>query len=224
MTATAANINRRTVEREDLRADVTIIGAGFAGLVAGALLSKDGFKVRILERDIHPGGCAARFERKHALGTFGFAVGATVCAGLEPGGLLDSIYKKLGISRSLPNLDPVMRLHLNERKALVPGTRGGWSAELPRAFPGQEREKTRFWKEIQSLSDVMHHVARRFPSMPFKSSIASETDRARNATSETTTARNVSNSLASETIQFTGGGKPGGNFGTKMRHAWFAVR
>jgi C-3',4' desaturase CrtD len=169
MMATVSNTNRRTVEREDLHADVTIIGAGFAGLVAGALLSRDGFKVRILERDIHPGGCAARYERKHAVGNFGFAVGATVCAGLEPGGLLDTIYKKLGLSRKLPNLDPVMRLHLNDREALVPGTRGGWAAELPRAFPGQEREKAHFWKEIQSLSDVMHHVARRFPSMPFKS-------------------------------------------------------
>ncbi len=160
---------RARVEREDLHADVTIIGAGFAGLVAGALLSRDGFKVRILERDIHPGGCAARYERKHAAGTFGFAVGATVCAGLEPGGVFDRIYRRVGISRSLPNLDPVMRLHLNDRQALVPGTRAGWDAELERAFPGQLPEKRRFWHEIQRLADTMHHVARHFPVMPFKS-------------------------------------------------------
>jgi C-3',4' desaturase CrtD len=165
MTATTP---KRRVERDDLKADVTIIGAGFAGLVAGALLSRDGFKVRILERDIHPGGCAARYERKHRLGTFGFAVGATVCAGLEPGGLFDTIYKKVGISRSLPNLDPVMRLHLNDRQALVPGTRAGWSAELNRAFPGEQVGKRRFWNRIQALSDTMHHVARRFPVMPFR--------------------------------------------------------
>jgi C-3',4' desaturase CrtD len=160
---------QRRLEREDLHADVTIIGAGFAGLVAGALLSRDGFKVRVLERDIHPGGCAARYERKHALGTFGFAVGATVCAGLEPGGIFDHIYRKVGLQRSLPNLDPVMRLHLNDRRALVSGTRARWSAELERAFPGQQAQKRRFWKEIQGLADTMHHVARRFPSMPFKS-------------------------------------------------------
>jgi C-3',4' desaturase CrtD len=160
---------KRRLEREDLHADVTIIGAGFAGLVAGALLSRDGFKVRVLERDVHPGGCAARYERKHALGSFGFAVGATVCAGLEPGGLFDLIYRKVGLKRSLQNLDPVMRLHLNERQALVPGTRAGWNAELERAFPGQQTQKRRFWREIQNLADTMHHVAKRFPSMPFKS-------------------------------------------------------
>ncbi len=166
---TALPGQRRTVAREDLSADVTIIGAGFAGLVAGALLSKDGFKVRILERDIHPGGCAARYQRKHTSGTFSFAVGATVCAGMEPGGLLDSIYRKLGIARSLPNLDPVMRLHLNERQAFVPGTRAGWAQELERAFPGEQAAKRHFWREVQSIADTMHHVAKRFPVMPFKS-------------------------------------------------------
>ena len=162
-------MSQSRVVREDLHSDVTIIGAGFAGLVAGAMLTKNGFKVRILERDIHPGGCAARYERKHALGTFSFAVGATVCAGLEPGGLLHSIYNKLGISRPLPNLDPVMRLHLNERQAMVCGTRAAWKTELARAFPGQQTQKQAFWHDIQNLADTMHHAARRFPSMPWKS-------------------------------------------------------
>jgi C-3',4' desaturase CrtD len=157
------------IEREDLHADVTIIGAGFAGLVAGALLANDGFKVRVLERDIHPGGCAARYERKHALGTFSFAVGATVCAGMEPGGLMQRIYRRVGVQRSLPNLDPVMRLQLNDLFALVPGTRSGWQSELERAFPGQQAQKRAFWRDVGRIADTMHHVARHFPSMPFKS-------------------------------------------------------
>ncbi len=158
----------KRVEREDLHADVTIIGAGFAGLVAGAMLCKNGFKVRILERDIHPGGCAARYERKHALGTFSFAVGATVCAGLEPNGLLQNIYQQLGLKRQHPNLDPVMRLHLNERQAYVPGTRAKWQNQLEQTFPGQQKEKKQFWQKIQNLADTMHHAARHYPSMPWK--------------------------------------------------------
>jgi C-3',4' desaturase CrtD len=157
------------VYREDLHADVTIIGAGFAGLVAGALLTQMGRKVRVLERDIHPGGCAARYQRKHALGTFGFAVGATVCAGLEPGGLFNTIFNKLGIGRTLPNLDPVMRLHLNHQPVMVAGTRAGWAAELARAFPANLGKKQAFWRELQQLADIMHHAARRFPSMPWRS-------------------------------------------------------
>jgi C-3',4' desaturase CrtD len=159
---------RPRVYREDLHADVTIIGAGFAGLIAGALLAKRGRKVRVLERDIHPGGCAARFERQHALGKFSFAIGATVCAGLEPNGILQNIHRQLGIKRDLPNLDPVMRLHLGERQVHVPGTRQAWQAELKKAFSGQEKQKQAFWSEIQQLADTMHHAAKHFPSMPWK--------------------------------------------------------
>jgi C-3',4' desaturase CrtD len=156
------------VYREDLHAAVTIIGAGFAGLVAGALLTKSGHKVRVLERDIHPGGCAARYERNHKLGKFSFAVGATVCAGLEPNGILQNIHQRLGITRNLPNLDPVMRLHLNDHQAFVPGTRNGWQAELQKAFPGQIKQKLAFWSELQNLADTMHHAAKHYPSMPWK--------------------------------------------------------
>ena len=83
------------IERQDLRADATVIGAGFAGLTAAALLANEGLKVRVLERDIHPGGCAAAYTRKTKVGEFRFAVGATVAAGLEPGGLLEQLYSRL---------------------------------------------------------------------------------------------------------------------------------
>ena len=97
----------------DAHADVTIIGAGFAGLTAGALLAKDGFKVQVLERDVHPGGCAASFDRKTPHGDFRFAVGATVAAGLEPGGILHGIYGKLGLHAPGKALERIMRVHLN---------------------------------------------------------------------------------------------------------------
>jgi C-3',4' desaturase CrtD len=168
--------NSRTaaIEREDLHADATIIGAGFAGLTAAALLANEGLKVRVLERDIHPGGCAAAYTRKTKAGEFRFAVGATVAAGLEPGGLLDQLYSRLNMRPKFEALDPAMRLHLRgddgrERKVQLHGTRERWAAELERAFPGQLEQKQHFWKEVQGISDVMHHAARKFPVMPFKS-------------------------------------------------------
>jgi C-3',4' desaturase CrtD len=163
-----------SIERQDLQADVTVIGAGFAGLTAAALLANEGLKVRVLERDIHPGGCAAAYTRKTKVGEFRFAVGATVAAGLEPGGLLDQLYSRLQMKPHFEALDPAMRLHLrgsdgNERKVQLHGTRARWAAELERAFPGQLGQKQNFWKEVQGISDVMHHAARKFPVMPFKS-------------------------------------------------------
>ena len=44
--------------------DVVIIGAGVGGLTAGALLSKAGFSVCLLEKEPHVGGYLAGFRRK----------------------------------------------------------------------------------------------------------------------------------------------------------------
>ncbi|MBS1975514.1 MAG: NAD(P)/FAD-dependent oxidoreductase, partial [Bacteroidetes bacterium] len=44
--------------------DVVVIGAGVGGLTAGALLSKAGLSVCVLEKEPHPGGYLAGFRRK----------------------------------------------------------------------------------------------------------------------------------------------------------------
>jgi prolycopene isomerase len=46
------------------RYDVVIIGSGIGGLTAGALLSKAGLTVCVLEKEPHPGGYLAGFGRK----------------------------------------------------------------------------------------------------------------------------------------------------------------
>jgi C-3',4' desaturase CrtD len=153
----------------DSHADVTIIGAGFAGLTAGALLAKDGVKVQVLERDVHPGGCAASFTRNTPQGNFRFAVGATVAAGLEAGGILHGIYNKLGLDAPGQTLERIMRVHLNAQAVEISSNRQAWRLELERAFPGQQAAKQGFWHDLQKLADTMHHVAKRFPSMPFRS-------------------------------------------------------
>ena len=45
-----------------LKYDVVIVGAGFTGLTAAYVLSKKGYKVRVLEADSAPGGLAGTFE------------------------------------------------------------------------------------------------------------------------------------------------------------------
>ena len=160
--------------KSDATADVTVIGAGFAGLTAAALLARNGLRVNVLERDIHPGGCATAYQRKTSVGTFRFAVGATVAAGLEPGGLLADIYARLGLRTNARALDPVMRLHLrgasgHEQHVQIPGTRAAWDAQLTEHFPQNLERKRRFWKDVQGLADTMHHAARKYPVMPWRS-------------------------------------------------------
>src|SRR6188474_854803 len=45
--------------------DVIVIGSGIGGLTAGALLSKAGLSVCVLEKEPHPGGYLAGFRRKN---------------------------------------------------------------------------------------------------------------------------------------------------------------
>ena len=54
------------MERKELKSryDVVIIGSGIGGLTAGALLSKAGLSVCVLEKEPHPGGYLAGFNRK----------------------------------------------------------------------------------------------------------------------------------------------------------------
>ena len=54
------------MERKEPKAryDVVIIGSGVGGLTAGALLSKAGLSVCVLEKEPHPGGYLAGFARK----------------------------------------------------------------------------------------------------------------------------------------------------------------
>ena len=43
--------------------DVIIIGAGFGGLACGITLSREGFKVLVLEKERSLGGCFQSFRR-----------------------------------------------------------------------------------------------------------------------------------------------------------------
>lgn len=149
---------------EPIRADVAVIGAGIAGLVAAALLVQRGYQVVVAERDIHPGGCAAGFSQDG----YRFAVGATVAMGFEPGGVVRAVYDQLGLDPHYVNVSPAIRVHLPDRRVAVMTTHQAWDAELGRAFPGQLAAKRAFWSEVRALAAALHYVSRRFPVMPFK--------------------------------------------------------
>lgn len=153
-----------TLTKDPRYADVVVIGAGIAGLTAGALLARQGYKVMVCERDVHPGGCAAGFSEAG----YRFAVGATVAMGFEPGGVHRNIYDRLGLEARYVNVSPAMRVHLPDRKVELKTTHQAWLKEVIQKFPGQSQAKQAFWKEVFRLAKALYHASSRFPVMPFK--------------------------------------------------------
>ena len=70
--------------------DVIIIGAGLGGLFTGAILSKEGFQVTIVEKNTTIGGGLQTFQR------FGehFDTGMHVIGGMQPGGNIWKICRR----------------------------------------------------------------------------------------------------------------------------------
>lgn len=75
--------------------DVIIVGAGLGGLTCGALLSKSGYKVLVLEQNYQVGGYCSSFRR---LG-FTFNAGVEDVSGLWEKGPVTHLLRELGLSR-----------------------------------------------------------------------------------------------------------------------------
>jgi len=73
--------------------DVVIIGSGLGGLLCGAILGKNGYKVAVLEKNPQIGGCLQSYSRNGAL----FDTGVHYIGGLDKGQTLYKIFSYLGL-------------------------------------------------------------------------------------------------------------------------------
>lgn len=76
-----------------MKESIVIIGGGIGGLVCGALLSKEGYRVTVLEKHITAGGGLHMFEWDGV----SFETGMHVISGFEETGVLRRLFTYLGI-------------------------------------------------------------------------------------------------------------------------------
>ena len=76
-----------------LKYDVIIIGAGLGGLLCGAILSKEGYNVCILEKNNQLGGCLQTFTRNNCI----FNTSVSLIDGLSEGQSLYKYFKFVGL-------------------------------------------------------------------------------------------------------------------------------
>src|SRR5687767_9203189 len=106
--------SERSIERTSF--DTVVIGGGFGGLAAAALLAAQGCDVALLEAHTTTGGCGGCFHRyardRHGeRHRFRFDVGATTLSGLRPGHPLDQLFTLLGDPPTVRRIDPGIIAH-----------------------------------------------------------------------------------------------------------------
>lgn len=136
--------------------DIVVIGAGLGGLISACLLSKEGYKVCVLEKNIQAGGCLQNF----ALGQKRIESAVHYIGSLAKGQTLHQVFAYLGIMNALElkQLDPECFDEIIFRGCSYPMAQGHESfiGNLANALPGCETD-------IRRYIDAVREVCRNFP-------------------------------------------------------------
>ncbi len=139
---------------------VLVIGAGFAGLVAAAELSRRGYEVTVLEAHVYPGGSAGTFFHQG----YRFDAGATLAGGFAPGAVMDLMGSQFGIDWGASLTNKAMLVHLADGSTITRWTEPErWKTERMAHF-GELAES--FWEWQESTADVLWDFALRLPPWP----------------------------------------------------------
>jgi len=138
--------------------DVVIIGSGLGGLLCGAILSKNGYKVVILEKNARIGGCLQSYSRDGAL----FETGVHYVGGLDEGQTLNEIFSYIGLLSKLKirRLDQdgfdIIKIGNSGKEYAFAQTYNRFIETLTSAFPSER-------KGIETYCEKIQDVCKRFP-------------------------------------------------------------
>lgn len=138
--------------------DILIIGSGLGGLVCGAILGKEGFKVCIIEKNKQIGGCLQTFVRDKII----FDSGVHYIGGLGKGQNLHQIFKYLGILDKLKlqqmDMDAFDKIIFQDDEKEYPMAQGydNFIDHLTKEFPGEAAA-------IRVYCDKIKEVCSKFP-------------------------------------------------------------
>ncbi len=127
--------------------DVVIIGAGLSGLSAASLLSKKGLKVAVVEQASTPGGACGIFKRGNNI----FDQGSAMLYGFGEHGFNAHrfLFNCLEEPIVMVKHDLLYVVHYNGKKIRFFADIDRFIKELSDAFPGQEKNIRRFYKDMQ---------------------------------------------------------------------------
>ena len=136
--------------------DIIIIGSGLGGLVCANALSKEGFKVCVLEKNPAFGGCLRSYTRKDRI----IDTGIHYVGRLDEGQILNLYFKYMGIldRLKLRRLDEdgydIIRLADKEYKHAMGSE--NFIETLSRAFPGERENIRKIVTQFKTIGDLIN--------------------------------------------------------------------
>lgn len=135
--------------------DVIIIGSGLGGLECGAILSKEGYNVCVLEKNEQYGGCFQTYQRKgHLLDTGIHYVGS-----LDEGQIMNQYFRYFGIMDKLKlrRLDEAAfdRIYYKEGVYNYAMGHDRFVETLAEAFPHERKNLQRYTAQLREVGDLI---------------------------------------------------------------------
>jgi all-trans-retinol 13,14-reductase len=151
---------------QNMKEKILIIGAGVGGLVCGAILSKEGYEVRILEQHTVAGGGLHTFKRYG----IDWETGIHLISGFQPNGVLRRLFTYLGVADKLrikpSNIDGFDHFHVATdgiTYKMAVG-RDNFVETLGSYFPEEKENIKRYIDKIYEISDSVDLFNLRPPS------------------------------------------------------------
>ena len=137
--------------------DVLIIGSGMGGLVAGNILSREGYMVCVIEKNKQIGGCLQIYVRDKVI----FDSGVHYLGGLDKGQNLCQIFRWLGLMDKLrlEKMDPAfdyILLGSDDKEYRIMQGYESFGKQMVLDFPEEE-------KAIQIYISTIQNICDRFP-------------------------------------------------------------
>jgi all-trans-retinol 13,14-reductase len=138
-------IDSKKDSKKENEYDVIIIGSGIGGLTCGALLSKRGYKVLVLEQHYQVGGYCSSFKRKE----FVFNTGVEDVSGLWEKGPITYLLKEFGLKKDDLFVRNTMRYIFRCEKIDIPHDLNEFIKLLSERFPEEKENIIAFFNEAK---------------------------------------------------------------------------
>ncbi|MDR0303200.1 MAG: NAD(P)/FAD-dependent oxidoreductase [Chitinispirillales bacterium] len=143
---------------ENKKYDIAVIGAGLGGLVASAILAKNGRKILLVEQHSVAGGCATTFKRKG----FSMEVGLHEIDGLYPKDNKVALFEKLDVFKNVEFLKSREFYKVQNTDKTIDFTMGNGveavQTELCRRFPEDKKGIKKFFSTLLGIRRDLYIV------------------------------------------------------------------